>query len=208
MKLSLLLGLVGTAPYWLSQMWGFVSAGLYPNERRVVRVFFPVSIVLFALGCAFAYLLVLPVGMRFLIAWNSNLDLQANFAIGLYLSMCLMLVAGMGIAFELPLLMLFLQATGIVERATFARSWRLAVLGAFVISMIVTPDPTPVSQCLMAVPLVGLYVLGVWGGRFVGEGRRRFTVWQSWPLVLAAAAMTAMLWFRHDLSSAATRLFK
>lgn len=207
MKLSVLLGLVGTSPLWLLQMWGFVSAGLYPHEKSGVRVFFPISVGLFFLGCVCAYLLVLPVGMRFLIAWNRGIDMPANFAIDLYLSMCLTLVVGMGIAFELPLLMLFLQATGIVERATFARSWRLAVLSAFVVSMVVTPDPTPVSQCLMAFPLVGLYVLGVWGGRFVGASKEPFTLWKAWPLLLGAAAMGALLWYRHDISHWATRLF-
>jgi sec-independent protein translocase protein TatC len=207
MKLSLLLGLVATSPIWLSQMWGFVAAGLYPHERRGVRVFFPISVLLFLLGCVTAYLVVLPIGMRFLIAWSQRIDLSANFAVAPYLSMCLTLVFGMGVAFQLPLLMLFLQATGIVSRATFARSWRLAVLSAFVISMIVTPDPTPVSQCLMAMPLVALYVLGVWGGRFVGEGKERFAIWKAWPLLLVAAGMFAMFWWRRDLSAWATRLF-
>jgi len=76
-----------------------------------------------------------------------------------------------------------------------------------VISMIVTPDPTPVSQCLMAFPLILLYVLGVWGGRFVGEGKETFSVWKAWPLVLAAAAMAALFWYRRDLAAWATHLF-
>lgn len=207
MKLCFLVGLVGTAPLWLSQMWSFISAGLYPKERRVVRVFFPISVGLFALGGLCAYLMVLPVGMRFLIGWNASHGWQSNFAVGAYISMCVTFVIGMGVAFQMPLVMLFLQATGIFARETFSRGWRLAILSAFVVSMIVTPDPTPISQVMMALPLVGLYFLGVWGGRFVGETKEPFTVWKSWPLLLMAAAMAAMFLFRRDIQGFATSLF-
>ena len=200
MKLCFIAGLVGTAPYVLTQMWGFIAAGLYPHERRAVRVFFPVSLALFFLGCLCAYLVLLPIGLQFLIAFSKGLDVGSNFAVGQYLSLCIGLVFWMGVAFQLPLVMLFLQATGIVERSSFTKSWRIAVLAAFVLAMIFTADPSPVSQVLMATPLVGLYFLGVWGGRFVGEGRVRFTVWKAWPLAIAVLAMVAIFWFRRDLT--------
>ena len=207
MKLCFLTGLVATSPYVLSQMWGFVSAGLYDREKRSVRTFFPVSVVLFAFGCAMAFLMILPVGLRFLIGFSHGLDVTTNFSVGDYLSLLLSLVFGMGIAFQMPLLILFLEATGIVEREAFARNWRGAILGAFVLAMIVTPDPTPVSQVLMAVPLVGLYFLGVWGGRFVGEHREAFRWWKAWPLALAIVLMLSLFVFRRDLASLAGRLF-
>ena len=207
MKLSFLVGLVVTAPYVLWQMWGFVAAGLYPEERRAVRTFFPISVVLFVLGCVTAFLMILPVGLRFLVAFGRSLDVSNNFAVGPYLSLCLSLLFGMGLAFEMPLVMLFLQATGIVERETFRRGWRLAVLTAFVLAMVLTPDPTPISQCLMAAPLVGLYFLGVWAGRFVGEDKETFTVWKAWPLAVAAGALFALFFFRRDLVGLASRLF-
>jgi sec-independent protein translocase protein TatC len=207
MKLCFLGGLVGTSPFWLAQLWGFVAAGLYPRERKAVRLFFPVSVGLFALGCVFAYLIVLPIGLRFLLSWNANMGISGNWGVDGYLSLCLMLAFGLGLAFELPLLMLFVQATGIIERRTLTRSWRLAVLSAFVIAMIITPDTSPVSMTLVAVPLVALYFLGVHGGRFVGEEREPFRVWHAWPLVLAAGALTALFWFRADLTAWAGSLW-
>jgi sec-independent protein translocase protein TatC len=207
MKLAFLTGVVGTSPYVLAQLWGFVSAGLYDHERRAVRLFFPVSLVLFAAGCVMAYGMILPVGLRFLIGFSHGLEITTNFGVGDYFSLVLSLVFGMGIAFQMPLVILFLEATGIVDRATFAKNWRIAVLSAFVVAMIVTPDPTPVSQVLMALPLVGLYFLGVWGGRFVGEERERFVWWKAWPLLLAVGALVALFVLRRDLAAWAARAF-
>jgi len=207
MKLAFLTSLVATSPYVLWQMWGFIAAGLYPSERKAVRTFFPISVALFALGCATAFLMILPIGMRFLLSFGRNLGVANNFSVGPYLSLCISLLLGMGFAFELPLVMLFLQATGIVERETFHKGWRIAVLSAFVLGMVLTPDPTPVSQILMAAPLVGLYFLGVWGGRFVGEAAEKLTVWKAWPLALTLALFGALFFFRHHLQAAASSLF-
>ncbi len=207
MKLAFIAALVVTSPWILAQLWGFVAAGLYPRERRGVRIFFPISVGLFALGCAFAYLIVLPVGMRFLIRWNAHLGLASTFGVGQYLSLCLALLFGLGLAFELPLLMLFLQATGIVERGTFSKHWRIAVLTAFVLAMILTPDTSPVSMTVVAIPLVALFFIGVWGGRFVGDDKIPFRIWHVWPMLLLAAAMGALFWYRAQIYHWASTLF-
>jgi sec-independent protein translocase protein TatC len=198
-KLAFIVGLVLAAPFSLWQMWGFIAAGLYPHERRAVRLFFPISLGLFAAGLATAFLIVLPVGLRFLIGFGESHGVSSNFAIAEYLSLCLSLIFGLGIAYQLPLVLLFLQAVGIVTRDTLKKGWRIAVLVAFVLGMVLTPDPSPVSQILMAGPLVGLFFLGVWGGRFVGEGRERFTPGKSWPLVLALVVLVALFVFRDRL---------
>jgi sec-independent protein translocase protein TatC len=207
MKLAFIVAAIVTGPYVLWQMWGFVAAGLYPHERRGVRVFFPISVVFFALGVLTAFLVILPIGMRFLISFGQGLDVRNDFGVGPYLSLCLSLLFGMGLAFQLPLVLLFVQATGIVEREALAKGWRLATLLAFVLAMVLTPDPSPVSQVLMAVPLVALYGLGVYGGRFVGEGREPFRWWQAWPAVVLVAALVGLFLFRRDLIGLANRLF-
>ena len=205
-KLAFIVALVVTSPFVLWQMWGFVAAGLYPHEKRAVRVFFPISVALFAAGLAMAFRVVLPVGLRFLISQGRIHGIGSNFAVSGYLSLCLSLVFGMGVAFELPLVMLFLQAVGIVARESLRRRWRIAVLCAFVVAMILTPDPTPVSQTLMAMPLVALWFLGVWGGRFVGENREKLTLWKAWPLALVTAAFVALFVWRDDLHALASHL--
>ncbi len=206
LKLCFLTGFVFVSPVVLWQMWGFVAAGLYAHERRYVQIFFPVSLVLFAMGLVVAYMLLIPFGMRFLIGWNVALDFGTEFRISSYLSTCLTMLFGMGLIFQLPLVMLFLQAAGIVERATFVAGWRWAVILAFIVGMVLT-DPSPITQIVMAVPVVGLYFLGIWGGAFVGEGAQSFRWWKAWPVVVALIAFAAMLYFRDDLNELAVDMF-
>ena len=200
LKLCFLVGVVVASPVVLWQMWGFIAAGLYKHERRLVRVFFPVSLGLFAIGILMAYVLLIPFGMRFLIGWNVDMaGVATEFRIQTYISTCLTMVFGMAVLFELPLVMLFLQATNIVSQKTFWKGWRVAVLLAFVVGMFLT-DPSPVTQVLMAVPVVGLYFLGCWGGSFVGEDRRTFRWYHTWPLVLGVALITLLLVFADDIN--------
>jgi sec-independent protein translocase protein TatC len=206
LKLCFITGIVFVSPVVLWQMWGFVAAGLYEHERRHVRVFFPVSLLLFAMGLVVAYLLLIPFGMRFLIGWNVTLDIGTDFSLAAYLSTCLTMLFGMGLVFQLPLVMLFLQAAGIVERATFVKGWRWAVVIAFVLGMLLT-DPSPITQIVMALPIVGLYFMGIWGGRFVGEGSERFRWYKAWPVAVAIAAFLAMLVYRDALNELAVRMF-
>ena len=200
LKLCFLVGVVVASPIVLWQMWGFIAAGLYKHERKLVRVFFPVSLGLFAIGVVMAYVILIPFGLRFLIGFNLGMpSVASEFRIETYISTCLTMVFGMAVMFELPLVMLFLQATNIVSQKTFWKGWRVAVLLAFVIGMFLT-DPSPVTQVLMAVPVVGLYFLGCWGGDFVGEDRKTFRWYHAWPLVLGAVLITLLLVFADDIN--------
>ena len=196
MKLCFLTGFVAAAPVLLWQMWQFVAAGLYDSEKRAVRIFFPFGLVLFVLGLVAAYKVLIPVGIGWLLDFSAtDMGLNTEFRVETYTSLCLSLVFGMGLAFQLPLVMLFLQGSGLVQRATFRRYWRHAIVGSFVAGMILTADPSPVTQTLMAVPLCGLYFLGIWGGRFVGAEKERFRWWKAWPLFLGLLLVAAlMLW--------------
>lgn len=199
MKLCFLGGLVLASPVVIWQLWGFVSAGLYPSERRVVHIFFPCALALFLLGVTCAYLLLIPIGLSWLIDFNVNsLGARTEFNITSYTSLCISLVFAMGLAFQLPLVMMFLQGTGLVQRGTFKRYWRHATVGAFIVGAIITADPSPVTQVLMSVPLCGLYVLGIWAGRFVGDGKERFRWWKAWPIYLGVGLFVALLvWHRQ-----------
>ena len=135
LKLCFLAGILLASPIVLWQMWGFVAAGLYDHERRVVRIFFPVSVMLFALGMIAAFILLIPFGMRFLIGFNVEANFGSQFRIQSYLSMCITAVFGMGFLFQLPLVMLFAMATDLVSRATLWRGWRYAVVLSFIAGM-------------------------------------------------------------------------
>lgn len=206
LKLCFITGLVFVSPVVLWQLWGFIAAGLYDREKRYVRMFFPVSLGLFALGLVTAYMLLLPFGLRFLIGWNEAIDVESYPSLKSYLSMCLTVLFGMGLVFQLPLVMLFLQAVDLVSRQTFVKHWRAAVVFSFVLGMILT-DPSPVTQIAMAVPVVGLYFLGIWGGQFVGEHAVRFRWYKAWPIVLSLGLFAAMLYYADELNDWAASVF-
>ena len=199
LKLCFLTGFVAASPIVLWQLWGFIAAGLYPKERRVVRVFFPVSLGLFAMGTILAYQVLIPFGMRFLIKWNLDMGVQTDFRVQTYISTCLTMVFGMALLFLLPLVMLFLQATDLVARKTFQKGWRYAVIASLVAGMMLT-DPSPVTQLLMAIPVTGLYFLGVYAGKFVGEKKIAFRWYHAWPLLLAALLLLGLLTYTDELN--------
>ncbi|MFV1958892.1 MAG: twin-arginine translocase subunit TatC [Planctomycetota bacterium] len=205
-KLAFLAGAVLAGPVVLWQLWGFVAAGLYPHERRIVRFFFPVSLGLFALGVVLAYMVLIPFGFRFLIGWNVQMGVTTEFRIDTYVSTCLTMVFGMAVLFELPLVMLFLQAADLVQPATFKKGWRIAVLIAFVVGMFLT-DPSPVTQVMMAMPVVGLYFLGIYGGKFVGPDRKTFRWYHAWPLVLGTGIVVLLLVYADDVNAWSSRFF-
>lgn len=207
MQLCLMASIVVSSPYVLWQLWGFISAGLYPGERKAVRSFFPVSVGLFALGVVTAYLVLIPFALAFLMGVGTEMGLTSDFRLEEYISLCLTLILAMGLCFELPLVMLFVQATGLVQRATFIKGWRVAVVVVFAVSMIVTPDPSPTSMVLLALPLTGLYFMGIWAGRFVGEDREPFRIWKAWPLFLGAALFVLLLVYNEQIAEWAHQVF-
>ena len=199
LKVCFIVGLVFTSPIVLWQMWGFIAAGLFPNERKYVRYFFPISLLLFTLGIVCAYEILIPFGFRFLVSWGANMEILTQYKISSYISTCITLVFGMGFVFQLPIVMVFLQAVEIVSRETFQKGWRWAVVFSFILGMMLT-DPSPVTQILMAIPVVGLYFLGVWGGRFVGEDAEVFRWWKSWPVLIGLILFVLMILYADDLS--------
>ena len=206
LKLCFITGFVFVAPIVLWQLWGFIAAGLYDREKRYVRLFFPVSLGLAALGLITAYVLLLPFGLRFLIGWNEAMEVETLPSLKSYLSMCLTVLFGMGLVFQLPLVMLFLQAVDIVQRQTFLKHWRAAVVFSFVLGMLLT-DPSPVTQIAMAIPVVGLYFLGIWGGQFVGENAVAFRWYKAWPILISIALFAAMLYYADELNDWAAKIF-
>jgi sec-independent protein translocase protein TatC len=169
-KLCLIASLFVSFPWVFYQLWKFVSAGLYPRERRWVRVFGPASAALFAGGAAFGYFVLLPFAIEFFatygIAW-----VHPKFRISSYLDLFLALTVLPGVSFEMPLAMLFAARVGLVGPATFARSRRFAVVGILILAAVVTPDPSPVTMSILAAPLLGLYEAGVWLSRWGARGR-------------------------------------
>ncbi|MBN2295971.1 MAG: twin-arginine translocase subunit TatC [Pirellulales bacterium] len=172
-KASLLVGALLSSPYIFYQIWTFVAAGLYPHEKKFVRIFAPFSLTLFLLGAAMAFFFVFEPVLNFLFGINKALGIDIDPRISEWLSFVLVLPLGFGVSFQLPLVMLFLERIGIFDISTYLSKFRVAILVIFIISMFLTPaDPT--SMFLMAIPLTILYFGGILLCKYMPKSRSPF----------------------------------
>ncbi|MEO9594276.1 twin-arginine translocase subunit TatC [Rhodopirellula bahusiensis] len=169
-KAGLIVGAVLASPMIFYHLWSFVAAGLHNHERRYVYVYLPFSVVLFVSGVVLAFGLVLHYVLTFLLQFNGSMDVAVEPRLTYYVNFVLMLPLGFGVAFQLPLVMLFLQRIDLVQTEDYISSWRVAVLVIFVISMIVTPADVT-SMVALAVPLLFLYFLGIVMCAYMPRGR-------------------------------------
>ncbi|MBM3998349.1 MAG: twin-arginine translocase subunit TatC [Planctomycetes bacterium] len=160
LKAAFVAGLVLSSPYVFYQIWTFIAAGLYPHEQRYIHVFLPFSIGLFILGASTAFFLVFDPVLTFLMEFNRSMNIDPDPRITNWIGFVLFLPLGFGIAFQLPLVMLFLHRVGIIPIEAMLSKWRIAVLAIFVISMVLTPAD-PISMLAMAIPLTFLYFVGI-----------------------------------------------
>lgn len=159
-KAALLVGIVLASPWIFFQLWTFVAAGLYPHEKRLVRIFLPVSLGLFLAGVGLAFFFVFDFVLDYLLDFNRWLGLDPDPRISEWLSFVLILPIGFGIGFQLPLVMLFLERIGVFDVEAYASQWRIAVVAIFVVSAILTPAD-PYSMLFLAGPLCILYFGGL-----------------------------------------------
>ena len=160
LKAGLVTGACISFPWVFYCIWTFIAEGLYPTERKYVHLFLPISIGLFAAGVLLAYFFVFAPVLDFLFSFNAQLGIAPEMRINDWLSFVLMLPLGFGIAFQLPLVMLFLNRINVFSIDAYLSKWRIAVMCIFVLSMFLTPAD-PISMMLLAVPLTMLYFLGV-----------------------------------------------
>jgi len=160
MKVAFVTGLLIASPYIFWQIWGFVAAGLYPHEKRYVHVFLPLSLALFWAGAGVAFFLAFRYVLEFLFSFNRSLNIQSEPRINEWIGFVLFLPLGFGIAFQMPLVMFFLNRIGIFSVKAYMQKWRIAILVIFVVSMVLTPAD-PISMLLMALPLTFLYFFGI-----------------------------------------------
>ncbi len=164
-------GLVLALPVVFWQIWAFVAPGLYPEERRYAAPFSLISTALFLSGAAFGYFMVFPIMFDFLRAFESDFVIAA-WTMREVFALTTRLFLAFGIAFELPVLVFFLSAAGILTARQLLHGFPYAIVACFVVSAILTP-PDWVSQVLLALPMSVLYLLGVGVAWFFGSPRSR-----------------------------------
>jgi sec-independent protein translocase protein TatC len=161
LQICLLLGLIIASPFVFSQMWLFVAPGLYAKEKRVVVPFVLFSTILFGAGAAFSHLVAFPSMWRFFASYNGIGGLQffptIDETFGLYVKVTL----GLGLVFQMPLLVYFLSKFGIVTWRFLAKQFRYALLIIVILAAIITPSADIATQMVFAVPMLVLYVISI-----------------------------------------------
>ncbi|BAS28989.1 preprotein translocase subunit TatC [Limnochorda pilosa] len=162
-KIAMTLGLVAAAPVILVEAWLFVLPGLFPTERRLVYRLAPVVVVLFVAGIVFSWFVMLPLMLSFFLGFQTE-RIHATITIARFLSFLMGVTLPFGLVFQLPLVTYTLTRIGVVPARFWARQRRYVVLMAFIVGALLTP-PDPVSQALLAIPLLFLYEIGAWVAR-------------------------------------------
>ena len=160
MKVAFFAGFIISLPVIFWQLWLFLAPGLYDHEKKLVVPFVFFATLMFLLGAAFAYYIVVPIGFDFLIAFGNSV-VSVLPSIGKYVGFFTKLMIGFGIAFELPVITFFLAKIGLVNDQMLKDFFRYAVVLIFIISAILTP-PDVISQVLMAAPLLILYGVSIY----------------------------------------------
>ena len=172
LQVSLLGGAILASPLILYQVWLFIAPGLYQKERRFVVPFMTATIGLFLSGAGFGYYFVLPGAMKILILGIGH-DFTSMVTIEDYSGFFLSIILGLGISFELPILIFFLAMFGIVSPKFLLKNIRYAILAVFLVAAIICPSPDPWTMCVYAVPMLSLYLIGILVAWWVHPSRRK-----------------------------------
>ncbi|HEV8132158.1 MAG TPA: twin-arginine translocase subunit TatC [Acidobacteriota bacterium] len=159
MKASLIVGIFVASPFILWQLWLFISPGLYRREKTYALPFLLGSTILFLLGGAFAYLIALPRALEFLI--NFNPELRPMITASEFFDFAALVILGMGVVFQLPVLIGFLSMFGITTPRFLWHNFKYAILIIFIVAAVISPTGDAVNLFVFALPMVALYVLSI-----------------------------------------------
>jgi len=159
-RVALMSGAVLAMPVLVYLLWTFVAPGLEPKEKRYVRLLVPGATVLFLIGVAFAWGLMLPAALGFLSTFQSNI-FKADWRAGAYIPFVTALLFWLGVSFETPLIIFFLAKIHLVNAHMLLKGWRFAVVGIAIIAAVITPTVDPFNMMLVMAPLILLYFFSI-----------------------------------------------
>ena len=171
-NISLLLGFALVLPYVLYQLWTFISPGLLDKEKKYVPIVIFFCCVLFLVGAAFAFYVLIPVMVRFFVQLHVP-DIKPQWDIGFYIGLVNKMVLIMGVVFQMPAVVAFLTWLRILNAGVLKRVWRIALVVIFIAAAVITPTGDPYTQTLVAIPLVVLYFISMGIAALIGRSRRK-----------------------------------
>ncbi len=198
-KVAMFLAILTGMPMIVYQLAKFLTPGLYTKEKKTIaRITIPATL-LFVTGVLFAHFWILPFTFQFLYGVGLRMGLTPLAGPGQFFDMVLLFFLGLGLAFQIPIIMWGLTALGIIEPAVWRKYWRVALVAFFFFGAVITPDGSGITMLLVAVPMTGLYAVGYlisnrsWrrkeGLRERGERRKsRFAVWSVVIVIVVAVA--------------------
>lgn len=162
---SVVAALIVAGPYALIEGWRFIAPGLFPHERKLIRIYFPSITGLFAAGLAFGYFVLLPVALDYMLNFgleeqNDAVAITSQLTMDSYLSFFFLMTVVVGVIFEIPVIMMGITRVTDIDARVFKKYRRHWAITALVIGMLLTP-PDVVTQCMLAGPMVLLYELGI-----------------------------------------------
>jgi sec-independent protein translocase protein TatC len=160
LKIGVLSGALLASPFIFSQLWLFVAPGLYTREKRIVIPFVVCSTILFLSGAWFAHAIAYPAMWKFFASYQQD-GLQFFPTLDVTFSFYVKMMLGLGLVFEMPMLVFFLARFGIVSAGFLLKKMRYAILIIFILAAVITPTPDPVNQCIFAAPMIILYGISI-----------------------------------------------
>jgi sec-independent protein translocase protein TatC len=209
LKLPLLIALFLGSPWVLYQVWAFISPGLYKRERRWAVPFIFCTAGLFIAGGCFAYFVVFRFGLEFLLGIGRDIRVAPMVSINEYFDLFVDVTLGVGLVFEMPVIIFFLTLLRLASPRFLLRHSRYAVLGITILAAVVTPTPDAFNMMVFAVPMVMLYFVGVFASHLLvlkREGKEfpwKMVALIALGLLLALAGTLALLVFRYHYHFAA-----
>ena len=169
-RVALVAGITIAMPWIMYQLWRFISPGLHSHEKRYAYIFVPAATLLFILGVAFAWFVLLPSAINFLANFMPEIFI-AEWTSQEYIGFATSFLLWMGLSFQLPLIVYFMARFGIINGQAMRVHWRVAIVAISVIAAVVTPSIDPVTMLLTMLPLTVLYVLSIF---LASLGHRQF----------------------------------
>ncbi len=170
MKMAFFVGIFITAPFLLYQVWAFIAPGLYSNEKSYAIPFIFFGTLFFVSGAAFGHYYLFPLSFSFLGSFGGD-DIKFMPRVSEYYSFYSWFLLALGIVFQVPVVIFVLARIGLVNARFLLKHFKWAVLLSFIVAAVVTPTPDIVTQTLLALPMIGLYLLGVVVAAFFGKKR-------------------------------------
>lgn len=168
-KISFMAAVIASVPTILYQFWKFIEPALLREEQRWAVPLFFLGLGFFLLGLGFCNVVILPLVINFFVTFGMDRAITPELAVGTYVDFNVKFLLAFGFAFEIPLVLSLLARVGVVQSSVLIRFRKHAALVALILSAVITPDATMFTMLLMAVPLIILYEIGIWGAKVFGR---------------------------------------